>query len=50
MNIATIFLFAQTNEHSQMSAKAGMKKFGDRAIAVMFKERSSTRQARVRKY
>jgi len=26
------------NEHSQMSAKAGIKKFGDRAVAAMLSE------------
>ena len=38
MSVAANYLFTQVNEHSQMSAKAGIKKFGDRAVAAMFSE------------
>lgn len=35
MNVAANYLFVQVSEHAQMSAKAGIKKFGDKAIASM---------------
>ena len=35
MNVEANYLFVQVTEHAQMSAKAGIKKFGDRAVAVM---------------
>ena len=38
MNVAANYLFAQVTEHSQMSAKAGIKRFGDRAVAAMLSE------------
>ena len=38
MSVAANVLFVQVNEHAQMSAKAGIKKFGDRAIAAMLSE------------
>ena len=38
MNVAANYLFAQVTEHAQMSAKAGIKKFGDRAVAAMLNE------------
>ena len=38
MSVAANYLFAQVNEHTQMSAKAGIKKFGDKAIAAMLSE------------
>ena len=38
MNVAANHLFAQVSEHTQMSAKAGIKKFGDQAVAAMISE------------
>ena len=38
MNVATNYLFAQATEYVQISAKAGIKKFGDKAIASMISE------------
>ena len=38
MGVAANYLFTQVNEHAQMSAKAGIKKFGDRAVAAMLSE------------
>ena len=38
MSVATNYLFTQVNEHAQMSAKAGIKKFGDKAVAAMLSE------------
>ena len=38
MHIAVNFLCAQVTEHSQMSANAGIKKFGDRALAAVVNE------------
>ena len=38
MSVAANYLFAQVTEHAQMSAKAGIKKFGDRAVAAMLSE------------
>ena len=38
MSVATNYLFAQVTEHAQMSAKAGIKCFGDRAVAAMLRE------------
>ena len=38
MSVAANYLFAQVNEHAQMSAKAGIKKFGDKAVAAMLSE------------
>jgi hypothetical protein len=38
MSLATDVLFAQVGEFSQMTAKAGIKKFGEKAIAAMLQE------------
>ena len=38
MSVTDNYLFAQVNEHSQISTKAGIKKFGDRAVAEMLSE------------
>ena len=38
MGVAANYLFAQVTEHTQMSAKAGIKKFGDRAVTAMLSE------------
>jgi hypothetical protein len=38
MSLATDVLFAQVGEFLQMTAKAGIKKFGDKAVAAMLKE------------
>ena len=38
MSVAANYLFTQVNEHAQMSAKSGIKKFGDRAVAAMLSE------------
>ena len=38
MSIAANVLFTQVSEHAQMSAKAGIKRFGDRALAAMISE------------
>jgi len=38
MSVAANVLFTQVSEHAQMSAKAGMKRFGDRALAAMISE------------
>ena len=38
MHIAANVLFAQVTEYSQMSAKAGIKMFGDRALAAVVNE------------
>jgi len=38
MSVAANYLFAQVNKHAQMSAKVGIKKFGDRAVAAMLSE------------
>ena len=38
MSVAASFLFAQVTEHARMSAKAGIKRFGDRAVAAMLSE------------
>ena len=38
MSVATNYLFAQATEHAQMPAKAGIKKFGNRAIASIMSE------------
>ena len=35
MSIAANYLFSQVTEHVQMSANAGIKKFGDRAVAAI---------------
>ena len=35
MSIAANYLFTQVNDHAQMSAKAGIKKVGDRAVAAL---------------
>ena len=35
MGVAAGVLFTQVNNHAQMSHKAGMKRFGDRALAAM---------------
>ena len=38
MSVAANVLFTQVNEHAQMSYKAGVKRFGDRALAAMISE------------
>ena len=38
MSVATNVLFTQVLEHAQMSAKADIKRFGDRALAAMISE------------
>ena len=38
MSVAANYLFTHVSEHSQMSAKAGIKKFGDRALAAILSE------------
>jgi hypothetical protein len=38
MSLAADVLFAQVGEFSQMTAKAGIKKFGDKAVAAMLQE------------
>ena len=38
MSVAANVLFTQVLEHAQMSAKAGIKRFGDRALAAMISE------------
>jgi hypothetical protein len=38
MDIATNVIFTQMSEYSQMSAKAGIKRFGEQAVAAMWKE------------
>ena len=38
MSIAANVLFIQVSEHAQMSAKAGIKRFGDRALAAIINE------------
>lgn len=38
MSVAANYLFVQVTEHAQMSAKAGIKRFGDRAVAAMLSE------------
>ena len=38
MNVAANYLFTQTTDHAQMSAKAGIKKFGAKAITAMLNE------------
>jgi len=38
MNVAANYLFTQEAEHAQMSAKAGIKKFGDKVITAMLNE------------
>ena len=38
VSVASHYLFMQVTEHAQMSAKAGIKKFGDRAIAAIISE------------
>ena len=38
MSVAANYLFTQVTEHAQMSAKAGIKKFGDQAVAAMLSE------------
>ena len=38
MSVAANYLFTQVTKHAQMSAKAGIKKFGDRAVAAMLSE------------
>jgi hypothetical protein len=38
MDIATNVMFTQMSEYSQMSAKAGIKRFGEQAVAAMWKE------------
>ena len=35
MSVAANYLFVQVTEHAQMSAKAGIKRFGDKALAAM---------------
>ena len=39
MSVAANYLFTQVNKHAQLSAKTGIKKFGDRAVAAMLSER-----------
>ena len=38
MSIAANVLFTQVSEYAQISAKAGIKRFGDRALAAMISE------------
>ena len=38
MNVATNYLFDQATDHTQMSARAGIKKFGAKAISAMLNE------------
>ena len=38
MSVAADVLFAQVGEFSKMTAKAGIKRFGDRAVAAMLQE------------
>ena len=38
MSVAANFLFTQVLEHAQISAKAGIKRFGERAVAAMISE------------
>ena len=38
MNVAANYLFAQATDHTQMSARAGIKKFGAKAISAMLNE------------
>ena len=38
ISVAANYSFAQVNEHAQMLAKAGIKQFGDQAIAAMLSE------------
>ena len=38
VNVAANYLFTQTTDHAQMSAKAGIKKFGAKAITAMLNE------------
>ena len=35
MSVAANYLFAQVNEHAQILAKAGIKRFGDQAVAAI---------------
>lgn len=35
MSMSANYLFAQVNEHTQMTAKAGIKTFGDQALTAM---------------
>ena len=38
MSVASNYLFSQVNEHTQMPAKAGIKRLRDRAIAAILSE------------
>ena len=38
MNVAANYLFAQATDHTQISARAGIKKFGAKAISAMLNE------------
>ena len=38
MNVAANYLFAQATDHTQMPARAGIKKFGAKAISAMLNE------------